>query len=274
MKRIALLIVALVTAVSTSIAQQAGAPPSQKSVTRGDFKVKTVPLHHLTSMEAVKLLSPYVQTNGGGVYEVSPNIRAVTIREIPTVYAEMMDVLKQYDRDPATVSLNFQLIAAENTNKREPGLAGLDSLLRGVLKYSGYRLLTTSVATASEDGVVTQTLAAEGDTYALEVGVHDLRIDGNDASVRINVRLVRNGVPSRGQPTSIVLSTGVTVPIGQTVVLGTSAIDARRSGASGSGEPLLIVDGVPVNNGQGASASDGQRALILTVRPQLVPVKR
>src|SRR4051812_6977469 len=186
MKRITLLVVTMLASVSTSGAQQTPPPAvaaSQKAVTHADFRVKTVPLHHLTSMEAVKLLSPYVQTNGGGVYEVSPNIRAVTIREIPTVYAEMMDVLKQYDRDPATVSLNFQLIAAENTNKREPGLAGLDSLLRGVLKYSGYRLLTTSVATASEDGVVTQSLAAEGDTYALEVGVHDLRVDGNDASV-------------------------------------------------------------------------------------------
>jgi hypothetical protein len=185
----------------------------------------------------------------------------------------MMDVLKQYDRDPATVSLNFQLIAAENTNKREPGLAGLDSLLRGVLKYSGYRLLMTSVASASEDGVVTQTLAAEGDTYTLEVGVHDLRIDGSDASVHINVRLFRDFNPNKGQMATQVLSTGVTVPIGQTVVLGTSAIDVRRSSA-GSVEPLLIVDGVPVNNGQGASASDGQRALILTVRPQLAPMKR
>jgi hypothetical protein len=271
MKRIALLMVALVASASTTRAQQASPPPAQKSVTRGDFKVKTVPLHHLTSAEAMKLLSPYVQTSGGGVYEVSPNIRAVTIREIPTVYAEMIDVLKQYDRDPATVSLNFQLIAAENTNKREPGLAVLDSLLRGVLKYSGYRLLTTSVASASEDGVVTQTLAAEGDTYTLEVGVHDLRIDGNDASVHINVRLFRAFNPTKGQPGLQVLSTGVTVPIGQTIVLGTSAIDVRRS-STGGGDPLLVVDGVPVTAGQ--SAGDGQRALILTVRPQLASTKR
>jgi hypothetical protein len=206
--------------------------------------VKTVPLHHLTSSEAVKLLSPYSQTAGGGVFEVSPNVRAVTIREVPKVLAAMMMDLAQYDRDPASVTLNFQLIAAENTNTRDPGVAGLDSLLRGVLKYTGYRLLTTSVASASEGGTVTQTLSADGETFSLQVYVTDLRVDGNEASVHLNVNLMRNGVPSRGQAPSQVLSTGVTVPVGQTVVLGTSATDI------------------------------GQRALILTVRPQLVPVKK
>jgi hypothetical protein len=234
----AILIVALATA---GAAQQID---TRNAVMHGDFIVKTVPLHHLTSSEAVKLLSPYSQTAGGGVFEVSPNVRAVTIREVPKVFAEMMMVLSQYDRDPASVTLNFQLIAAENTNTRDPGVAGLDSLLRGVLKYTGYRLLTTSVASASEGGTVTQTLSADGETFSLQVYVTDLRVDGTEASVHLNVNLMRNGVPSRGQAPSQVLSTGVTVPVGQTVVLGTSATDI------------------------------GQRALILTVRPQLVPVKK
>jgi hypothetical protein len=244
----------LLVALSPSMAQQVETKP----VVHGDLVVKTVPLHHLTSAEAVKLLSPYSLSPGGGVFEVSAKIRAVTIRETPKIYAEMMAVLGQYDRDPASVTLNFQLIAAENTNTRDPGVAGLDSLLRGVLKYSGYRLLTTSVATASEGGYVTQTLSADGETFTLQVSVSDLRTDGNDASVHLNVALNRNAgpVPSSAsttgeRPVTVkmqgpfqVLSTGVTVPVGQTVVLGTSATDV------------------------------GQRALILTVRPQLTQAKR
>ena len=66
-------------------------------------------------------------------------------------------------------------------------MAGLDSLLRGVLKYTGYRLLTTSVASASEDGNVTQTLSADGESFTLEVFVNDLRVDGSEASVHLNV---------------------------------------------------------------------------------------
>jgi len=58
------------------------------------------------------------------------------------------------------------------------------------------------------------------------------------------VSLTRNAVPSKGQAQASVLSTGVTVPVGQTVVLGTSGIDS------------------------------GQRALILTVRPQLASTKK
>jgi hypothetical protein len=229
------------------LAGMAVASPAQQQsavVSTRDIVVKTVPLHHFTSAEAVKLLSPYVQTPGGGVYEISSQVRAVTIRETPKVFAEMMAVLNQYDRDPASVTLNFQLIAAENTNTRDPGVAGLDSLLRGVLKYSGYRLLTTSVASASEDGNVSQVLSADGESFTLQVHVSDVRVEGNDASVHIGVSLFRNGAPARGQAPAQVLSTGVTVPVGQTVVLGTSATDT------------------------------GQRALILTVRPQLATVKK
>ncbi len=68
---------------------------------------------------------------------------AVTIREVPRIYTDMMGVLEKYDREPASVVLNFQLVAAEQTNTRDPAVAGIDSLLRNVLKFSGYRLLGT-----------------------------------------------------------------------------------------------------------------------------------
>jgi hypothetical protein len=243
-------LVALFVAIAAPVAAQSAPLDTRNAVMRGEYIVKTVPLHHLSSGEAVKLLSPYTQSPGGGVFEVSASVRAVTIREVPKVYAEMMAVLAQYDRDPASVTLNFQLVAAENSNTRDPGVAGLDSLLRGVLKYTGYRLLTTSVASASENGTVTQTLSADGATFTLQVYVSDIRVDGSDASVHLSVNLTRNGIPSRGTGPNQVLTTGVTVPFGQTVVLGTSATDL------------------------GSGADPGQRALILTVRPQLVPVKK
>jgi hypothetical protein len=212
------------------------------------FIVKTVPLHRLSSAEAVKLLSPYVQTPGGGVYDVSPSVRAVTIRETAKTFAEMMVVLGQYDRDPATVTLTFQLISAENGTVRDPAVAGLDSLLRGVLKFSGYRLLSSSIANASDRGIVSQTLAGDGETLTLSVVVSDLRVEGSEASVHLNVDLSHGMSPINATGgrvlTPHIIGTGVTVPIGQTVVLGT------------------------------ASSDGGQKALILTVRPQLVPTKK
>jgi hypothetical protein len=213
------------------------------------FIVKTIDLHHLTSAEAVKLLDPYSRTVGGGVYEV-PSLRAVTIRETQAIVDEMMALLARYDRDPANVILNFQLIAAENTGVRDPAVAGLDSLLRGVLKFSGYRLLGTSVASAGEREDVSQSIPTERGSYTLMLDVSSLRVAGGDASVHLNVSLWRPAVPSApghaGAPASRILMTGVTVPMGQTVVLGTTA----------------------------AADSVGQRALILTVRPQLAPTKK
>lgn len=215
-------------------------------VQQGDFIVKTVTLRHLSSTEAVKLLSPYSVSPGGGVYEV-PTVRAVTIRELPRVYSEMMTVLEKYDREPATVVLNFQLVSAEQTTTRDPAVAGIDSLLRGVLKFSGYRLLGTAVATTGETHYLTQTISGDNETLSLSVEVSDVRVDGNEGSVNLRVSLVRPAVPAvssggssmAGRAAVDLLSTGVTVPLGQTVLLGTSASGSK------------------------------QRALILTVRPQL-----
>ena len=250
MKLVRYSIVALMLGLAArSSAQRASTSPQrseteaatarQGATREGQLVVKTVPLHHFTSIQAVRLLSPYVQTAGGGVFEVASGVRAVTIREVPKILADMMTVLAEYDREPGTVTLSFQLVAAENTTTRDPAVASLDSLLRGVLKFSGYRLLGTSVATASENGRIAQTLSADGDALTLNVEVSDLRIEGNNASVRLDVDLWRAPNQAKGQLGGKVLATGVTVPIGQTVVLGTSATEG------------------------------GQRALILTVRPQL-----
>jgi hypothetical protein len=235
----------VVSVAGYSSAQQQGSVTRPPVKGEQPFVVKTVPLHHLSSQEAVKLLTPYAQTPGGGVYDVSSNIHAVTIRETQTVFAEMMQVLERYDRDPATIVLNFQLIAAENTNTRDPAVASLDTLLRSVLKFTGYRLLTTSVAAATEGQAVTQTLSADGDPLTLSVIIRELRTEGSDASVQLLVQLFRQAIAANaqnngiGRPMSELFSTGVRVPIGQTVVLGTSAVEG------------------------------GQRAMILTVRPQL-----
>lgn len=237
--RIATFLAALAAPVAAQ--QQAAARTIGSNV---EFVVRTVPLHHLSSSEAVKLLSPYAQTPGGGVYE-APGVRAVTIREVSKIFADMIAVLAQYDREPGNVTLYFQLIAAESTTVRDPAVVGLDSLLRGVLRFSGYRLLSTAVASASEQQNVTQSLTADGDPLTLSVDVRELRVDGNDASVHLNVDLRRPMAAVGGVMRSVVvLSTGVTVPIGQTVVLGA------------------------------ATTTSSRRALILVVRPQLAAPKR
>jgi hypothetical protein len=236
--RIGLLVAAF--ALPVTLASQQASNVTRAHDTPPEFVVKTVTLHHLTSAAAVKLLAPYVQTPGGGVFEVSSGVRAVTIREVAKIYGDMIAVLNQFDREPGTVTLYFQLIAAESTTVRDPAVAGLDSLLRGVLRFSGYRLLSNTVVGAGEAERIEQSLTADGEPLSLVVIVTDLRVEGNDASVHLNVDLRRSpAMITNGRAISpTVLATGVTVPIGQTVVLGAATTGAKR-------------------------------ALILTVRPQL-----
>jgi hypothetical protein len=240
----------MLAAVAPLVAQTRPNTDPNDAYPVGEFVVKTVPLKHLSSAEAVKLLQPYVISPGGGVFEVSTNVRAVTIRELAKPYTIMMRVLAQYDRDPTNVTLRFQLVAADNGGSRDPSVAGLDSLLRGVLKYSGYRLLTTAVVNITERSSAQQTLSAGGELYKLYVDVSEMASDNSGSSIKMHVSLTRTGAIEVNGVKSVdptVLSTGVTIPIGNTVVLGTGV------------ESIVSTPG----------GRTGDRALILTVRPEL-----
>lgn len=214
---------------------------------------KTFQLHHLGNVDAVKLLTPYI--NGRGwVYQMGTGMHAVTVSGTPAALADAAKILGEYDRSPVTLTLNFQLVAADSTKTRDPAVAGLDSVLRGVLKFSGYHLLTAAVATVSEGDQATQTLTTGADrNFTLTCRVSDVSGEGADATAHLVVELRRLGAdrdPSgMVTPNPLLFNTGVTIPIGNTVVLGST------------------VEGV-------ASRGLGERALILTVRPTVDATKR
>ncbi len=233
---IGLLAAALVTMSARATAQ----PHSDTLI------IMTVPLKHLSAKDAVQLLQPFVtspayaNSPGGGVFPV-PGGMAITIREKVTNYARMLQMLREYDRSPAVVAFTFQLIIADNSGKRDPDIASLDTLLRSVLKYTGYRLVGVGVMRSGEAAYAKETITADDQKFILVMSVNDIRTAAAESSVKLSVTLQRD----RGMIVSDkalydeLLSTGVTVPIGQTVVLGSASLDAKR-------------------------------AIILTVRPQLV----
>lgn len=220
----------------------------------GPLTVRTVPLRHLTSQEAVKLLSPYSTTPGGGVFDV-PNVRAVTIRETAAIWQEMNAVLDRYDRESQTVWLNFTLIRADNSGARDKSLAGLDTVLRDVLKFTGYHAIYFSYIRAAEGNIASQTLMADGRPVQLLATVERVTSEGGSQSVELHVTLSKKdtqtaSTATRGSSATTqlrpidmnLLSTGLTIPMGHTVVIGTAA--------------------------------DGARALILAVTPHLDQPKR
>ncbi len=227
-----------------------------------DVDTKTVELHHLKPKEAVKLLSPYVKAKDGGVFDVGDNISIVTMRDTPENIVRMERVLAKYDHAAQTIRLVFQLIEAD-TGPRFAMVGNdgrvsidLDSTLRSVLKFPTYRLLAQGVASVGEFADVRQELPTRDSTWvytltanvgAIHVG--DVTVGESESlktsaggpsvarkpasTVRIYVRLDRQG--------QSVMATGLDVPLGHMVVLGTAS--TRSNGA----------------------------ALILTVKPELVP---
>jgi len=242
----------LTSCSSIAIAQRDSMQARLKQSVSQPFVVRTVPLKHLSSIEAMKLLSPYSTTPGGGVYEVSPNVRAVTIRETPAVWTQMSAVLDRYDRESEMVSLTFSLIRADNTGRRDESLAGLDSLLRGVLKFTGYHVVSGAVIQIGEGSLSTQTLVTENnELMRLMCSIDQVNPDASPPTVQLHVTLTKTSSAQRGMsqggqrvgsPEMNVLSTGLTIPMGNTVVIG--------------------------------SGSDGNRGLILTVKPKLGPLKK
>jgi len=252
-------------AAATYLAPGAYAQRSSADSSRRVELTKTVQLHHLSNDDAVRLLTPYL-LGQGAAYTMGGGMHAVTIRATAKGIADAEHALAEYDRSPVTLTLNFQLIAAVDTPTRDPAVAGLDSVLRGVLKFAGYRLLSTAVARVSEGSSASQTLAGDADmNYALSYTVTRVEGAGSNATVHLTVVLVRRAADGRPGPSGRLeeelFSTGVTIPLGNTVVLG-SAVESN-SVAGNVASPRGDTTRVNWTARPGAR----QRGLILTVRP-------
>lgn len=251
------------------IASRAGAQQENEA----GYIVKTVPLHRLGSVEAVQLLSPYM-IHRGGVYPTGSSLHAVTLRATPATIAEMEKLLAQYDRAPENVTLQFQLIAADGSNTRDPAVSGLDDVLRGVLKFTGYRQLGSALASASDQTTARLTMTGDGQEYGVVYDIENVEsaTATSAGSVHIRVSLSRstgimNGSQSIEKP---LFSTGLTVPMGHTVVLG-SVGERLPPGTHTSGK---YVNGVFVPDPNTTTQPPTDRALILTLRPQFAQVRK
>ena len=226
----------------------AGAAKAQSPI-----ETKTIELKHMKPDEAISLLKPYLVNAGGSVTGVG-TMPIVTIRDVSENIPKMEKVLAKYDHSPATIRLVFQLIEADtgpklgNASNTRPVASDLDATLRSVLRFSGYRLMAQGVATSGENAFVTQRLAP-ADTigyfmYDIMAEIGRIRVDptATDTAGTVNLKVSLN---KRGPNKDVdnVMSTGLDVPLGHTVVLGTA---------------VGLTGGV---------------AIILTVKPELVRLK-
>lgn len=220
-----------------------------RAQTIGDsIVVRTYSLRSLSAGDAAKLVAPYIRSPLGGVFDVG-GARAITVRERASVLATVDSLLARHDRAPAVVRLSFQLITTSETAGSDPAIAPVETALRGLFKFAGYRLLAQTTSVVSDGGDFLSTMAADGKRFRVDGNVFRVT-PGPDASIRLSVGLSEAGgtetdagaVQMRAMlGGGSVLRTGLIAPMNQTIVLG-------------SGAP-----------------EDGGRVLILVLRAELAP---
>ena len=212
------------TCIHHAVAILALALPAALAAQEPQLETRTIQLRNLRANDAARLVSPYIRAARGGVYEAG-DLQAITVVESAQTIARIDSLIRENDRAPAVLVFRFQLIAADDTPGRDPAIASIDSTLRGLFRFKGYRLLGEGTTSAGENETFSMTIAGGDDRFALTGDVVAVRAGAN-GSTRLRVRLAR-ATPGtyEGKPmqSETLLSTGLTVPVGQTIVLGSAA---------------------------------------------------
>jgi hypothetical protein len=123
--------------------------------------------------------------------------------------------------EPMTVG--FTLIRADNSGYSDPSLGGLDSTLRSVLRFTGYRAVSSGFSRAQEGTTFDLTLGLNANkrTVRLFCTVEHVSYNGSPATAQLRIKL--SPVDSV-DPTHVLepalLSAGLTIPEQQKVVVG------------------------------------------------------
>jgi hypothetical protein len=211
-----------------------------------DLAVRTFKLQNLRADDAAKLLGPYVNAPNGGVFDAG-SINAITVRETHSVLALVDSLLRVHDRPRAVVTMRFQLIAALDTAFRDPAIAGIDAELRKLFRFPGYELIGEGTARTEERSDYTMSLSTKAkalsnppdeagrrelftESFQIRGWVEGVEGSGDARTIRVNVALQS---AMQGKDAPDLLRTGLTMPVGQSVVLGSSRpLNSFRSRAA------------------------------------------
>ena len=190
------------------------------------MNVRTFTLRHLRPQDAAQLVAPYVLSPSAGVYQAGATVPAITVRETPQILARIDSVLHVYDRPPRTIVVHFRLFAANDSSARDQAPASIEAVLREVLPFKEYRLLAEGVATANEREPFSLTMGADGDRFVMNGTINAVQADSAAGAAQIALSLNRGDVSvreGRRVPGEVLLATGIGLPFGKTVVVGTAA---------------------------------------------------
>jgi hypothetical protein len=207
-----------------------------------DLSIRTFRLRNLRPEDAAKLLGPYVNSPGGGVFDAG-SINAITVRETSSMLVLVDSLLRMHDRPRAIVTLRFQLIAALDSARRDPSIEGIDAELRKLFRFSGYELIGEGTTRSEEMTDFSTTLSTRprrigtesfSESFQIQGWIEAVEGTGDSRTVRMRITL-QSGNAGREAPN--LLHTGLTMPVGQSVILGS----ARPTMIVGSRGALILV---------------------------------
>ena len=208
---------------------------------RDTIAVRTFGLRYLRSEEAAKLIGPYVFGSAErAVFDGGARANAITVRDRPQVLAVIDSVLREFDRPPNSLVLRFQLLSSSDSPTTDPNIRDVDQALRGLFRFPGYRVVAEGTTIVGDSEEFTVTMSGESDRYIATGNIGRVTL-GTAPNVKLNVDLKvapRNTAPVDSVPRagmifdmmmgSQVVSSGVTMPVGEAIVLGSGSITEQK----------------------------------------------
>lgn len=179
----------------------------------GGEETRTITLAHMKPDQALMLVEPYI----GDLKTVRATERpaAVTITASGAKLDQIEELLRRYDVASPGVRLFFQIIEADGFTTSDSSIAEVETALREVFRFRGYRLVAEALATGSSRSSTRHHLVGPADLRL------DLAVDVGQVMVSEHSKAAELHVVLSGSP-GVILESGVTVPHGQAVVLGTA----------------------------------------------------
>ena len=180
-----------------------------------ELDTRTFELRYMSAAQAQQLVGPYVYADREGAPgHMSASAGAITVRETPDNLAKIERMLEEFDRPQPLVMLHFQVIRANGSAEPDPAIADVERELRRLFRFDGYELVAESRAGVMEGASLRQVARGEDQHYGIHGGVLDIRGQGGNPTIALELQL------SADQ--EIALETGVTIPVGHAVVVGTA----------------------------------------------------
>jgi hypothetical protein len=204
------------------LAAACGAGPGNRLETR------TFSLESLSPEAAVSLLEPYILSEGATIRAAPGNVRAITVRERPEILGRIEATLAELDRAAApAVALHFQIIEAGGFDTADPRIADVEAALRELFRFQGYRLAGEGLLHVRRFGDFNQRVGnvwTSDMPFYLQGHVRDIRHTGDGGgSVSLDIQIFYGD-------SDPFFSTKLTVPLGQTFVIGSGKpLSSRHS---------------------------------------------